>query len=66
MRSMRHWSVLPSGPLSPSVLLGLPHVVEELDHLLVYDEDYCHVQAHAAEPGNCSFVEAARGKRCVD
>lgn len=39
--------------------LRLPHVVEHLDHLLVNDEDYGHVQAHAAQPRNRAFVEPA-------
>lgn len=41
-------------------LLRLPHIVEQLDHLLVDDEDDGHVQAHSAEPGNGSLVEAGR------
>ena len=37
--------------------LGLPHVVQQLDHLLVDDEDDGHVQTHSAQPGNRAFVE---------
>lgn len=46
---------------APAPLLRLPHIVEQLDHLLVDDEDDGHVQAHSAEPGNGSLVKA--GKR---
>lgn len=41
-------------------LLRLPHVVEQFDNLLVDDEDDGHVQAHSAEPGNGSLVEAVK------
>lgn len=41
-------------------LLRLPHVVEQLDHLLVDDEDYGHVQAHPAEPGDGSLIKPAQ------
>lgn len=44
-------------------LLRLPHVVEQLDQLLVDDEDDGHVQAHSAQPGNGSLVEAVKKKR---
>lgn len=59
MLSMRHWSVLPLPTSLGHRLLRVPHIVEQFDHLLVDDEDDGHVQAHAAQPGNSSLVEAA-------
>lgn len=41
----------------------MPHIVEQFDHLLVDDEDDGHVQAHAAQPGNGSLVEAVGTSR---
>lgn len=46
-----------------SRLLGLPHVVKQFDHLLIDDEDYGHIQAHAAKPGNCPFIKPAGGRQ---
>lgn len=54
-----------TGLCSPhlSRLLGLPHVVKQFDHLLIDDEDYGHIQAHAAKPGNCPFIKPAGGRQ---
>lgn len=35
----------------------LPDHVQDLHHLLVDDENYGHIQAHSAQPGNCPFIE---------
>lgn len=54
---MRHWSP------HLSRLLGLPHVVKQFDHLLIDDEHYGHIQAHAAKPGNCPFIKPVGGRQ---
>lgn len=46
------------GPPSPD-LVRLPHLVEQLHHLVVDDEHDGHVQAHPAQAGDRALVEPA-------
>lgn len=56
------WEAGSHRPLrTPCSSVRLPDHIQDLHDLLVDDENYGHVQAHAAQPWNCPFVETRVG-----
>lgn len=56
------WEAGSHRPLrTPRGSVRLPDHIQDLHYLLIDDENYGHIQTHAAQPWNCPLVEA-RGR----